>query len=151
MSSLHQVLTSPRSCLRASQLCVSIRPAPSAATFLTGDRIIGLLELLKQLGLVSSGDAGTGAPDKWNDPSVGGGFDDHFAGIGDFLTALPTRSMRTCVKRRPSPRPGGKFGGKPELETRAFYQCEIQCAGDGLGNVLNRVIGELQYKSRART
>ena len=30
-----------------------------------GDRIVGLLELLKQLGLIGSGDAGTGVPDRY--------------------------------------------------------------------------------------
>jgi hypothetical protein len=36
----------------------------AGATFLLGDSIVGLLELLKQLGLIDDGNAGTGVTDR---------------------------------------------------------------------------------------
>ena len=61
------------------------------------------------------------------------------------LIALPTRLIRTCVKRRPSPRPGGSSRGNFHLEREFFIGCKrLKRTADGLGNVLNRVIGEFE-------
>ena len=38
--------------------------AQAGTAFLLGDGIVGLLKLLKQLGLIGSGDAGTGVTDR---------------------------------------------------------------------------------------
>jgi hypothetical protein len=40
-------------------------PDPSGAAFLACDRIVGLLEFLKELGLIGSGDARTGVPNRY--------------------------------------------------------------------------------------
>src|SRR5262249_46826736 len=61
------------------------------------------------------------------------------------LIALPTRLIRTCVKRRPSPWPGGKSGASSSLNASLFVgRQRLQCAADGLGDVLNAVIGKLE-------
>jgi integrase len=38
------------------------------------------------------------------------------------LIALPTRLIRTCVRRRPSPWPGGKSGASSSLNASFFYR-----------------------------
>jgi hypothetical protein len=39
----------------------------AGTTLFLGDGIVGLLELLKQLGLIGSGDAGTGVTDRYTE------------------------------------------------------------------------------------
>src|SRR6516164_11301176 len=42
----------------------------ASATLLAGDRIVGLLELLKQIGLIGDGDAGAGVADRYIECAV---------------------------------------------------------------------------------
>src|SRR6516165_10202536 len=56
----------------------------TSAAFLTRDRIVGLLELLKQLGLIGSGDAGSSVPHRYIERAIiSFGLDSDFAGIGE--------------------------------------------------------------------
>ncbi len=56
----------------------------AGAALLAGDRIVGLLELLKQLGLIDSGDARSGVPDRYTERTiVRFGRDGDFANIGE--------------------------------------------------------------------
>src|SRR6516225_1762156 len=61
------------------------------------------------------------------------------------LMALPTRLIRTCAKRRPSPLPGGSSGPISTPERQLFVGCQrLQGATDGLSDVLNAVVGEFE-------
>ena len=58
--------------------------AQSGAALLAGDGIVGLLKLLKQLGLIGSGNAGTGVTDRYVERAVAGfGLDGDFARFGE--------------------------------------------------------------------
>src|SRR5262249_38058530 len=56
----------------------------AGAALLAGDGIVSLLELLKQLGLIGSGDAGSGVTDRYTERAiVRFGLDGAFAGISE--------------------------------------------------------------------
>jgi hypothetical protein len=57
----------------------------AGAALLAGDGIVGLLELVKQLGLIDSRDAGASVTDRYMECAVVRfGLDGDFAGIGEF-------------------------------------------------------------------
>ena len=87
--------------------------AQAGATLLAGDGIVGLLEPLKQLCLINSGDARS-RTDTWNEPLFASALMATSPASVN-LMALPTRLIRTCVKRRPSPWPGGKSRASSSL------------------------------------
>src|SRR5262249_27604521 len=63
------------------------------------------------------------------------------------LMALPTRLIRTCVKRRPSPRPRGQLRCYLDFEREPFVGCQrLQRAANRLGNVLNGIIGQFELE-----
>src|SRR6516225_9213924 len=56
----------------------------AGAALLAGDGVVGLLELLKQFGLIGSGDAGSGITDRYMECAVVRfGLDGDFASIGE--------------------------------------------------------------------
>ena len=61
--------------------------------------------------------------------------------------ALPTRLIRTCVKRRPSPRPGGSCGPISTLNAKFLVSRQrLKRAAHGLSNILNAVIGKFEHQ-----
>src|SRR5262249_52099782 len=119
---------------------------PSAA-LLAGDRIIGLLKLLKQLGLVGGGNARTGVADRDIECAIVClGFDGNFAGIGE-LNSVADEINQDLRQTATVATSGRQFGRHLDLERKLFVCCQrLQCAADGLGNVLNGIIGEFEFK-----
>src|SRR5215475_4648425 len=63
------------------------------------------------------------------------------------LIALPTRLISTCVRRRPSPRPGGSSAAISTLSASFLSDAKgSQRAADGLGNILDAIIGQFEHE-----
>ena len=110
----------------------------AGATFLLGDGIVGLLELLKQLGLVGSGNAGAGVTNRDMECAIVRlGLDGDFTCIGklDGITDEIDQNLRQTTSVAV---PGWQFGGKLELERELLVGRQwLKRAADGLGNILN--------------
>src|SRR6516225_4774887 len=63
------------------------------------------------------------------------------------LMAFPTRLIRTCVSRRPSPWPGGSSGAISTLKASFLSAANgSSVLPNGLGNVLNAVIRKFEFE-----
>src|SRR5262249_34015974 len=63
------------------------------------------------------------------------------------LIALPTKLIRTWVKRRPSPRPEGSCGATFDFEPKLLVgRQRLERAAHRLRNILDGVIGQLEDK-----
>src|SRR5712671_2160208 len=62
------------------------------------------------------------------------------------LIALPTRLIRTCVKRRPSPPPAGSSGAISTLKASFLSAASGSSVLRSLGNVLNEILREFKHQ-----
>src|SRR5215471_12969042 len=113
----------------------------AGAAFLARDRIVGLLKLLKQLGLIGSGDARAGVANRYMECAIVRlGLDGDFAGIGeldgvaDEIDQDLRQAAAVAVARR-------------QLRSDLDFECELfvgrqrlQRAADSLSNILDAVI-----------
>src|SRR5215470_4201196 len=84
--------------------------------------------------------------DTWNEPLLASALM-ATSPVSVNLMALPTRLIRTWVKRRPSPWPGGKFGARSSLNASFLSDANgLNRAADSLSNILNAVIGQFEHK-----
>src|SRR5262249_19335306 len=69
----------------------------AGAAFLAGDSIVGLLELLKQFGLIGSGDTGTGVTHRYMECAVVRfSLDGDFSGIGELNGVADEIDQHLC-------------------------------------------------------
>jgi hypothetical protein len=115
----------------------------AGAALLAGDRVVRLLELLKQLGLIGSGDTGSGVADRDMECAiVCVSLDGNFAERNtseriDDHNLLPTDSHNSLRKCRPRPRSGIWGMGDTEIgagpsRTRTGPDCIIDTTSTAL-------------------
>ena len=117
-------------------------PSP-VPPFLLGDRIVGLLELLEQLGLVGRRNARAGVAHRNVERAVGGGdLDRHFAGIGelDRVADQIEQNLRQAALVAAARR---QVGRHIDLEGELLLRRQrLDRAVDVLDDILERVVGE---------
>src|SRR5262249_28708782 len=105
----------------------------------------GLLKLLKQLGLIDSRDSRASVPHRYMECAiVRFGFDGDFAsiseldGIADEIDQDLRQAAAVAMAR-------GQLRSDLDFEPKLLVRCQrLERAADGLGNVLNAVIGEFE-------
>src|SRR5262249_30737693 len=92
------------------------RQSQAGAALLAGDRIVGLLELLKQLGLIGSGNTGTSVTDRYVECAViRFGLDGDFTGIGE-LNGVADKIDQDLRQAAAVSSPRRQFGTHLDLE-----------------------------------
>src|SRR5262249_23592392 len=122
------------------------KPQASAA-LLAGDGIVGLLELLKQLGLVGGRDTGSGVTDRYIKCAIiRFDLDGDFAGISE-LNSIADEIDQARRQAAAVATARWQVGGHLDLKRELLVGRErLQCAADRLGNVLDGVIGQFEHK-----
>src|SRR6516165_4893647 len=114
----------------------------AGATFFAGDRVVGLLKLLKQHRLIVSGDSRSGVADRDMECAIiSFRIDRDFARIGE-LNRVADEIDQNLRQAAAITMTGRQLAGKLKLECELLIgRQRLQRAADGLGNVLNAVIG----------
>src|SRR2546425_662496 len=77
---------------------------------------------------------------------IGFGLDGDFARIGE-LNRVADEIDQDLSQAASVAVPGWQFGGKLELERELLVSRQrLKCAADGLGNILNGIIGEFEFE-----
>jgi hypothetical protein len=116
--------------------------AQSSTAFLAGDGIVGLLKLLEQLGLIGCRDTGFSITDRYmKRPVVRFSLDGNFADISE-LNRIADEIDEDLRQAATVATAWWQFGGHLDLEGEFFVgRQRLKRAADGLGNVLDAVIG----------
>src|SRR5262249_20314001 len=122
------------------------QPQAGAALF-AGNGIVGLLKLLKQLGLVGSGNARASVADKYMECAIDRfGLDRNLAGIGE-LDGVADKIDQYLRQAATVTVPWRQFAGKFKLECELLVSRErLQRAADGLRNIPDAVVGEFAHE-----
>jgi|SRR5580704_1213234 hypothetical protein len=119
----------------------------ASTTFLARDRIVGLLELLKKLGLIGSGDAGPGVTHRQVEcPFSCPTRYDYFPNVGEFygVTDEIDHDLRQAATVTAA---YWQFSSHFDSERELLVGGEgLKRAADGLGNILKAIIGEFEYE-----
>src|SRR5580704_6928087 len=119
----------------------------ASAALLARDSIVGLLELLKKLGLIGSGDAGPGVTHRQVEcPISRPTHYDHFPSVGEFygVTDEIDHDLRQAATVTMA---CWQFRSHLDLERELLVSGEgLKRAADSLGNILKGVIGEFEYE-----
>jgi hypothetical protein len=117
----------------------------TGAALLARDGIIGLLKLLKQLGLIGRRDTRAGVPNRYMKCAIiGFGLDGDFTGIGE-LNGIADEIDQDLRQAAAVAAAWWQFGGHLHLERELLVGSQgLQRAADGLSNILDGIIGQFE-------
>src|SRR5262249_52862033 len=119
----------------------------AGAAFLAGDGIVGLLKLLKQVGLIGSRDARSGVTDRDIEGAiVRFDLDVDFARISE-LDGIADEIDQYLRKTPPVAATWREFGSHLDFECELFVgRQRLKRAAHGLGNILDAVIRQFEHQ-----
>jgi hypothetical protein len=121
--------------------------AQAGSALLAGDGVVRLLELLKQLGLIGRRDPRSSVTHRHMKRAVVRfSLNSHLAGVRELYGVADEIDQN--LRQAPSvTAPRGQLRSHLDFEHELFVGCErLERAADGLGNVLNAVIGEFEFQ-----